>query len=241
MTIKALVFDAYGTLYDVHSVYLKAEELCPGKGDLITQIWRLKQLEYAWLQTSLLEYRDFGFLTRASLEFALRAAGVEVSERITGPLFDKYLDLDPYPEAKDALRQLKGLGRYNLAVLSNGSTAMLSALVKNSGLRAYFDATISVDGAKKYKPHPDSYALVEKALGVKSDEVMFVSSNGFDVVGAKHFGFKVAWIRRGGATGLPAGPVSPAQMYRLLRGNAENLGYQQDYTVSALTDLPGIL
>jgi 2-haloacid dehalogenase len=241
MAIKALVFDAYGTLYDVYSVYAKTEELCPGKGDLISQIWRLKQLEYTWLQTSLLEYRDFGVLTRASLEFALRAARIEPSERITEPLFDKYLDLDPYPEAEDTLRKLNNLGGYKLAILSNGSTNMLSALVKNSGLGAYLDATISVDGAKKFKPHPDCYALVEKTLGVKSDEVMFVSSNGFDVVGAKHFGFKVAWVRRGGAAGLPAGPVSPAQMYRLLRGNAETLGYQQDYTVSALTELSGIL
>jgi 2-haloacid dehalogenase len=166
---------------------------------------------------------------------------VEPSERITGPLFDKYLDLDPFPEAKDALRQLKSLGGYKLAILSNGSTTMLSALVKNSGLGAYLDATISVHGAKRFKPHPDCYALIEKVLGVKSPEVMFVSSNGFDVVGAKHFGFKVTWIRRGGAAALPAGPVSPAQMYRLLRGNPETLGYQQDYTVSALTDLPNIL
>ena len=166
MTIKALVFDAYGTIYDVHSVYAKTEELCPGKGDLITQIWRLKQLEYTWLQTSLQEYRDFTFLTHASLEFALCAVGIEPSEKITKPLFDKYLDLDPYPEAKDALGKLKGLGRYKLAILSNGSTAMLSALVRNSGLNAYLDATISVDGARKFKPHPDCYALVEKALGL---------------------------------------------------------------------------
>ena len=241
MTIKALVFDAYGTLYDVHSVYAKTEELCPGKGDLITQIWRLKQLEYTWLQTSLLEYRDFTFLTHASLEFALRAVGIEPSERITKPLFDKYLDLDPYPEAKDALGKLKSRGGYKLAILSNGSTAMLSALVRNSGLDAYLDATISVDGARKFKPHPDCYALVEKVLGVNNDDVMFVSSNGFDVVGAKHFGFKVAWIRRGGGASVPAGPVLPAQMYRLLRANAETLGYVQDYTVSALTDLVGLL
>jgi 2-haloacid dehalogenase len=190
-----------------------------------------------------LEYRDFGFLTRASLEFALRAAGVEPSEAITGLLFDKYLDLAPYPDAKDALRKLMSLGGYKLAILSlsNGSTAMLSALVKRSGLGAYLDATISVDGAKKFKPHPDCYALIEEVLDVKNDEVMFVSSNGFDVVGAKHFRFKVAWIRRGSVAGSPAGPVSPAQMYRLLQGNAETLGYPQDYTVSALTDLPRIL
>ena len=241
MTVKALVFDAYGTLYDVHSVYAKTEELCPGSGDLITQIWRLKQLEYTWLQTSLLEYRDFGHLTRASLEFALLAVGIEPNEGITGPLLDKYLDLDPHPEAKDALGGLKSRGDQKLAILSNGSTAMLSALVKSSGLDRYLDATISVDGAKKFKPHPDCYALVEKVLGAKKDEVMFVSSNGFDVVGAKHFGFKVAWVRRGGGTGLPTGPVLPAQMYRLLRANPETLGYVQDYTVSDLTKLQGLL
>jgi len=241
MAIKALVFDAYGTLYDVHSVYAKTEELCPGKGDLITQIWRLKQLEYTWLQTSLQEYRDFAFLTQVSLEFALRAVGIEPNAGITKPLFDKYLDLDPYPEAKDALGKLKSRGGYKLAILSNGSTAMLSALVRNSGLDAYLDATVSVDGARKFKPHPDCYALVEKTLGLKNDEVMFVSSNGFDVAGAKHFGFKVAWIRRGGGAGVPTDPVLPAQMYRLLRANAETLGYVQDYTVSALTGLLGLL
>jgi 2-haloacid dehalogenase len=241
MTIKALVFDAYGTLYDVHSVYAKTEELCPGKGDLITQIWRLKQLEYTWLQTSLQEYRDFTFLTHASLEFALRVVGIEPSENITGPLFDKYLDLDPYPEAKDSLSKLKDLSGYKLAILSNGSSAMLSALVRNSGLDAYLDAAISVDGARKFKPHPDCYALVEKALGLKNDEVMFVSSNGFDVTGAKRFGFNVAWIRRGGAAGVPVDPVLPAQMYRLLRTNSETLGYEPDHTVSALAELLGLL
>jgi len=241
MAIKALVFDAYGTLYDVHSVYAKTEELCPGKGDLITQIWRLKQLEYTWLQTSLQEYRDFTFLTRASLEFALRAVGIEPSNDVAKPLFDRYLELDPYPEAKDALGKLQSRGGYKLAILSNGSTAMLSALVKNSGLDAYLDATISVDGARKFKPHPDCYALVGKVLGLNNDDVLFVSSNSFDVAGAKHFGFKVAWIRRGGGASMPVGPVLPAQMYRLLRGNAETLGYVQDYTVSALTDLPGLL
>jgi 2-haloacid dehalogenase len=241
MPVKAVVFDAYGTLYDVHSVYAKTEELCPGKGDLITQIWRLKQLEYTWLQTSLQDYRDFSFLTYASLQFALRAIGVAPSECLTKSLFDRYLDLDPYPEAKDALSQLKSRGDCKLAILSNGSTEMLSALVKNSGLDAYLDATISVDGARKFKPHPDCYALVERLLGVKNDEVIFVSSNGFDVAGAKRFGFTVVWIRRGGGAGVPVDPASPGQMYRLLRGHAEALGYLQDFTAAALTDLPSLL
>lgn len=175
------------------------------------------------------------------LEFALRSVGVEPSVSIVKPLFDKYLDLDPYPEAKDALGKFKSGGAYKLAILSNGSNAMLSALVRNSGLDPYLDATISVDGARKYKPHPHCYALVEKVLGFKNDEVMFVSSNSFDVAGAKHFGFKVAWIQRGGGVSVPKDPVLPAQMYRLLRGNAETLGYVQDFTVSALTDLIGLL
>jgi 2-haloacid dehalogenase len=241
MKIKAVVFDAYGTLYDVQSVYSTTERLCPGKGDLIAQIWRLKQLEYTWLQTALQDYRDFTFLTHASLTFALRAAGVEPSESITGQLFDKYLHLDPYPEAKEALGELKRLGGRKLAILSNGSTAMLSALVKNSGFDVLLDSTISVDAAKKFKPHPDCYMLVEKTLGVPKEEVVFVSSNSFDVAGAKRFGFKVIWIRRGGGPGAPQDPVLPAQMYRLLRGHAECLGYQADDTVSALTDLPGRL
>jgi 2-haloacid dehalogenase len=239
MAIKGLIFDAYGTLYDVQSVQVRTEDLCPGNGDLITQIWRLKQLEYTWLENSLQEYRDFEFVTQTSLAFALRAAGVEPNKAITEPLFDKYLDLDPYPEAKEALGALQRRGGCKLAILSNGSTNMLSALVRNSGLDSFLDATISVDGARKFKPHPDCYALVEKTLGLEKDEVMFVSSNGFDVAGAKHFGFTVVWINRGG--GAPAGPVGPARMYRMLRGNAETLGYAQDYTVSALTDLIGLL
>jgi 2-haloacid dehalogenase len=240
MPIKGVIFDAYGTLYDVQSVQAKAEELCPGKGDLITQIWRLKQLEYTWLQTALQGFRHFGFITHASLTFALRAAGVEPSERIVKPLLDKYLDLELYPEAKDALGALRRRGGLKLAILSNGSAAMLNALVRNSGLDAFLDATISVDDARKFKPHPECYALVEERLGLKNDEVMFVSSNGFDVAGAKHFGFTVVWIRRGRPP--PSNrPIGPVQMYRLLRGNAETLGYLQDHTVAALTDVVGLV
>jgi 2-haloacid dehalogenase len=241
MAIKGVIFDAYGTLYDVQSVQAKTEELCPGKGDLITQVWRLKQLEYTWLQTALTGFRDFTFMTEASLSFALRAAGIEPNDTITKALLGKYLDLDPYPEAKEALGALRRRGGLTLAILSNGSTAMLTALVKNSGLDAFLDATISVDGARKFKPHPECYALVEERLGLKKDEVLFVSSNGFDVAGAKHFGFKVAWIRCSAGAAGPNGPIGPAQMYRLLRGNAETLGYMQDHTVSALTDLIGLL
>jgi 2-haloacid dehalogenase len=231
MTIRALVFDAYGTLYNVQSVQAKAEALCPGRGEAITQLWRLKQLEYSWLRSLMQQYEDFWNVTRASLEFALQAVGVEPNEAVCTPLMENYLDLDPYPEARAALGALAGR---KLAILSNGSPGMLHKLVENSGLAQFIEAVISVDRVRMYKPHPSCYALVGAELGVPKDEALFVSSNGFDVAGAKAFGFKVAWIRRGGAG-------SPAGLFSMLRGRAEELGYAPDHIVSALTDLPNLL
>ena len=117
---------------------------------------------------------------------------------------------------------------------------MLTALVKNSGLDAFLDATISVDGARKFKPHPDCYALVEKTLGLKNDEVIFVSSNSFDVAGAKHFGFKVAWIRRA-VPSAPSGPIGTGANVSLAARQCRDARLPGDYTVGALTDLPGLL
>ena len=231
MTIRALVFDAYGTLYDVQSVLAKAEALCPGKAEVITHIWRSKQLEYTWLRSLLQEYEDFWEVTRASLDFALRAAGVEPDDAIRGPLMENYLHLDPYPEAREALAALAGR---KLAILSNGSPGMLQKLVQNSGLDRWIEAVISIDSVRTYKPHRSCYALVEPVLEVPKEEVLFVSSNSFDVVGAKAFGFKVAWIRRSGGSG-------PATMFGMLRGRAEELGHAPDHVVSALSELPKLL
>jgi 2-haloacid dehalogenase len=231
MTIRALVFDAYGTLYDVQSVQAQAETLCPGKGEVITHVWRLKQLEYTWLRSLLQEYEDFWAVTRASLDFALRAAGVEPNDAICGALMENYLRLDPYPEAREALAALAGR---KLAILSNGTPRMLQKLVRNSGLNRWIEAAISIDGVRTYKPHRSCYALVEPVLEVPKEEVLFVSSNSFDVVGAKAFGFKVAWIRRSGGSG-------PATMLGMLRGRAEELGHAPDHVVSALSELPKLL
>jgi 2-haloacid dehalogenase len=231
MTIRALVFDAYGTLYDVQSVLAKAEALCPGKGQLITELWRLKQLEYTWLRSLLQQYEDFWEVTRASLDFALRAVGVEPDEAVRDPLMQNYLDLDPHPEARDALAALEGR---KLAILSNGSPRMLAALIRNSGLDRWIEAAISIDSIRTYKPHRSCYTLVEPALGVVKEEVLFVSSNSFDAVGAKAFGFNVAWIRRSGSG-------DPATMFGMLRGRAEELGHAPDHVVSALTDLPKLI
>ena len=196
MTIPALIFDAYGTLYDVQSVLAKAERLCPGKGEVITQVWRLTQLEYTWLRSVLQQYEDFWEVTRASLDFALRAAGVEPNKDVRRPLMENYLHLDPYPEAPNALAALEGR---KLAILSNGTPKMLQELVRNSGLDRWIEAAISIDSVRIYKPHRSCYTLVEPVLAVRKEEVLFVSSNSFDVVGAKAFGFDVAWIRRSGA------------------------------------------
>jgi 2-haloacid dehalogenase len=151
MTIRALVFDAYGTLYDTQSVVAEAERLCPGRGEVITQIWRIKQLEYSWLRGLMEQYEDFWEVTRASLEFALRAAGLEPNDAIGGTLMEKYLHLDPHPEVRDAFA---ALGGHRLAILSNGSPSMLEALVRNSGLDQWIETAISVDRVRSYKPAP---------------------------------------------------------------------------------------
>src|SRR6185437_12167269 len=193
MTIKAVVFDAYGTLYDVQSVAAITDEAFPGHGDMITQIWRIKQLEYSWLRSLMRRYEDFSVLTRESLSYTLKILGLKYDGAIFDRIMDKYVHLDLYPDARQALAALKGR---KLAILSNGSSDMLNALVKNTGLDAVLDATISIDSKRIFKPSPDAYTLIESKLGVKPAEVMFVSSNPWDACGAKSFGLNVAWVER---------------------------------------------
>jgi 2-haloacid dehalogenase len=239
VAIRALVFDAYGTLYDVQSVRTLATELCGDRGDLVTQLWRIKQLEYTWLRGLMRRYEDFWSITRASLEFSLASAGLTPTASLCDPLMTKYLHLDLYPEAKSALA---ALGDQKLAILSNGSPMMLETLVEASGIAGRFADVISVDRAKSFKPDPACYALVEPALDVARHEVLFVSSNGFDVAGAKQFGFQVAWIQRAADAPPPeTSAIGPAEFFRLIRGGAEHLGQTADYRVSRLTDLASLL
>ena len=239
MIIRALVFDAYGTLYDVQSVRSLAVELCGNKGELVTQLWRLKQLEYTWLRGLMQDYQDFWSVTRASLEFALDSVGIAPAPSVCEPLMQKYLSLDLYPEAREALDSLKS---YKLAILSNGSPQMLQALIKASGISHFLADVISVDLAKTYKPNAAAYALVGPSLGIAKCDTLFVSSNSFDVVGAKHFGFNVAWVERGGNPAVPANSdVTPFEFFKLLRGRAEAFEYQADFRIRALTDLPSLL
>ena len=198
MTIKAIVFDAYGTLYDVQSVADVTEDAFPGYGDIITQVWRIKQLEYTWLRSLMRHYRDFSEVTGDSLAYTLRSLGLEYDDDTFARIIDKYLHLDLYPDALAALSAMRDrkLAIRKLAILSNGSPDMLSALVRNSGLDRLLDATISVDAKKIFKPSPEAYTLIEEVLHVPPAEVLFISSNPWDACGAKAFGLNVAWIER---------------------------------------------
>ena len=193
MTIKAVVFDAYGTLYDIQSVAAVTEQAFPGYGEIVTQVWRIKQLEYTWLRSLMRRYQDFSVVTRESLVYTLRILGLKHDDDVLERIMEKYLHLDLYPDADAALASMRGC---KLAILSNGSPAMLNALVRNSGLDRVLDATISIDSQKIFKPAPDAYSLIETMLGVSPAEVLFVSSNPWDACGAKAFGLNVAWIER---------------------------------------------
>jgi len=243
MTIKAVVFDAYGTLYDVQSVATVTEEAFPGYGDIITQIWRIKQLEYSWLRSLMRRYEDFSVITRDSLVYTLNALGLKHDSAAFERIMDKYLHLDLYPDAMAALTAMKDR---KLAILSNGSTAMLNALVRNSGLDRVLDDTISIDSKKVFKPAPDAYTLIEGRLGIAPAEVLFVSSNPWDACGAKSFGLNVAWIERVTPEAMAlacvkSDLVTPLTMFKALRTQMDELGVTPDHRIHALSELPGLV
>jgi len=192
MTVDALVFDAYGTLYDVHSVVRRCETCFPGKGTQLSQLWRAKQLEYTWQRSLMQRYVPFSQVTREALAYSCQALGVSLREHEEA-LMAEYLRLAPFPEVPAALARLA----VKRAILSNGSPDLLDPLVRNSGLE--FDAVLSVDELKVYKPAPQVYALAVERLKVPKERIGFVSSNCWDALGAKSFGFRVYWINRGGA------------------------------------------
>ncbi|MBN9604115.1 MAG: haloacid dehalogenase type II [Afipia felis] len=243
MTIKAFVFDAYGTLYDIQSVAAVTEEAFPGYGDFITQIWRMKQLEYTWQRSMMQRYEDFSVVTRESLVYSLKLLGLAYSDSVFERIMDKYVHLDLYPDAKTSLAALSG---HKLAILSNGSSQMLNDLVKNTGLDQVLDATISIDSERIFKPAPQAYTLIEKKLGVRPNEVIFVSSNPFDVAGAKSFGLNVAWIERVTPQAMaaeikPGAPVAPVTMFKAARTQMDELGFLPDHRIRALSDLPKLV
>ena len=214
---RALVFDAYGTLFDVHSVIARCEGFWPRKGAQLSQLWRTKQLEYTWQRSLMQRYAPFSQVTRESLQYACGFLGLSLDAAKEKALMDEYLRLAAYPDVAGALKQLKGR---KLAILTNGSPDMIGPLVEHSGLK--FDAVLSVDEVGVFKPAPEVYQLAVEALLVKKEEVGFVSSNCWDAIGAKSFGFRVYWINRTGA------PV-------------DRTGFAPDAQLSTLGDLPGVL
>jgi 2-haloacid dehalogenase len=243
VTIKAVVFDAYGTLYDIQSVAAVTEAAFPGYGEIVTQIWRIKQLEYTWLRSLMRRYEDFSVVTRESLAYTLKVLGLQHDADAFERIMEKYLQLDLYPDAAATLAALHGR---KLAILSNGSPGMLNALVRSSGLDRVLDATISVDAQKIFKPSPEAYALIESRLGVAPADVLFVSSNPWDACGAKAFGLKVAWIERVTPEAMALACVSndmlpPLTMFKAIRTQMDELGLEPDYRIRALAELPGLV
>jgi len=213
--VRGYVFDAYGTLFDVHSVVEVGREVTADP-QALSATWRQKQLEYTWLRALMGRYEDFWTVTEAALRYAIRLLAVTASEAQIRRLMDAYLSLACFPEVKAALEALSPRPR---AILSNGSPRMLKAAVASSGLGAHLDHVLSVDAVKTYKPSPRVYALGPQALSVAAEELLFVSSNAWDVAGAKAFGYQVAWCNR---TQAPE----------------EELGVRADIMISRLDQLP---
>jgi len=188
------VFDAYGTLFDVHAAIARHRAAAGPDADRFSEIWRLKQLEYAWTFTLAGHYSDFWTLTERALDYAFDRVPT-VSRALRGKLLDAYLTLDAFTDARAALTELKTRGR-RIAILSNGTPHMLETAVQASGIAPLCDAVLSVDEVRMYKPRPEVYALVTDRFGVKPGEVAFVSSNRWDIMGAASFGFRAVWINR---------------------------------------------
>lgn len=194
--IKACVFDAYGTLFDVHSAVGKHRHRLGDSADPVSVLWRTKQLEYTWLRSLMGYHADFWQVTGDALDFAFDMHHIDNPD-LRRDLMDAYLKLDCYPEVPAALATLKDRG-LRLAILSNGTPAMLEAAVKNSGIEELIEKNFSVEEVGIFKPDPRVYRIAVDGLKVKPEEIVFQSSNAWDAAGASAFGFKVAWVNRFG-------------------------------------------
>jgi 2-haloacid dehalogenase len=194
---RAFVFDAYGTLFDVHAAIGRHRAAAGPDADRFSEIWRSKQLEYTWTLTLADRYVDFWTLTERALDFAF-ARLPSVDRALRPELLDAYWTLEAFADARAALRGLKARG-LSTAILSNGTPKMLTAAVDAAGIGGDLDAVLSVDAIRRYKPRPEVYALVTERFGISPADVVFVSSNRWDVMGAASFGFRSAWINRANA------------------------------------------
>ena len=207
---RAVLFDAYGTLFDVYSVAQLAEQLFPGHGQALSVLWRDKQIEYTRLVTTSnhgAHYQPFSVLTRAALVFAIKKIVSGAGEALTRDdfllayqpaielLLAQYQQLDAFPENLAVLKQLKAKG-IPLGILSNGDAAMLQAAVHSAGFDGLLDHVISVDPVRKFKTHPEAYALGEQATGLEARDILFVSCNAWDALGATWYGYTTLWVNR---------------------------------------------
>lgn len=203
LRVGGIAFDMYGTVVDVGAVAEACKAVAPDPVAFNAQ-WRAKQLEYTFLRSLMGKYHDFWRVSEQALEFTIQRFGREVSPDQRRRLMAAWLRPTPYPDVATALPRLAE--RYPLAVLSNGTPRMLETGLKATGLRPHFRWVISVDAVKRYKPSPKVYELAPKHMKLRKEQILFVSANSFDVVGAKSFGFKVCWINR---TGAPLDPLGP--------------------------------
>ncbi len=201
--IRLVVFDAYGTLFDVYSVSAMAETLFPGQGSALSVLWRDKQIEYSRLVTmsdplnplGSRHYQSFWDLTRLGLQYACQKLGLELTPPKQKQLMDQYAQLKPFEENKDVLQHLQAIGM-RCAILSNGSPDMLAKAVSSAGMTGLIDKVLSVDEVRQFKTSPQSYGLVTQHYPMDVREVLFVSSNSWDALGATWYGFKSFWVNR---------------------------------------------
>ncbi len=197
MAGTAYVFDAYGTLFDVHAAVARHRAAIGPEAERLSELWRIKQLEYTWTLSLMGRFRDFRDLTAASLDVAAAIADCRLDPDLRAKLVEAYEELDAYADAAPALAALRAKGA-RTAILSNGTPAMLDRAVRGAGLASLFDAVLSIDELRVYKPKPEVYGLVGKHLGTEPDAVTFLSSNRWDIAGAKAFGFRTVWVNRAG-------------------------------------------
>lgn len=210
--IRALVFDAYGTLFDPFSVRALAEQLFPGQGVALSQLWRAKQLEYSWLRTLMGRYDNFWKITEDALAFSCRSLGLSCSEPQRQALMEVYLSLPAFPEVKPSLAQFSALP---LSILSNGTPEMLAAVVAANGMAHFFAHVFSVDSLQIYKPRPEVYQHAVDNLGLPREAIGFVSSNFWDISGAGNFGFQTFWLNRNSAVPDELGVTPTATLQNL--------------------------
>jgi len=204
--IRACVYDAYGTLFDVSSVARGAQDALGEGWQALSDLWRTKQLQYTWLRGLGGHHADFWQVTGDALDYAMSTLGMH-DDALRARLMDLYLSIAAYPEVPAMLAELKGRG-IKLAILSNGTPTMLAAAARNSGISDYLDAILSVEEIGVYKPHPDVYGLAPKRLGLPAEQICFLSSNSWDAFSAKAFGMRVLWCNRFGQAPerIPAAP-----------------------------------